>query len=82
MATAPPFTITNVISDFLGTAPTLDEIIAFKLPEALENRGRELLQRNREGILTPEERDEMEEFTHMGHFMNMVKLRARLKKAN
>lgn len=79
MAVAPPFTITTVISNFLGSAPTLEEIVAFKLPEALEERALELLARNRSGKLTDNERAEMDEFTRMGHFMNMVKLQARLK---
>ena len=81
MAVAPPFTIMSVISNFLGSAPTLEEIVAFRLPEALEERALELLERNRSSQLTPEERDELDEFTRMGHFMNMVKLQARLKLA-
>ena len=81
MAVAPPFTITTFISNFLGTAPTLEEIVAFELPEALEERALELLALNRSGQLTAEERAELDEFTRMGHFMNMVKLQARLKLA-
>lgn len=41
MAFAPPLTITTVITDFLGTAPSLEAIIAFQLPEALEQRSLE-----------------------------------------
>jgi hypothetical protein len=74
-------TITTLISEFLGSAPTLEEIIAFRLPEPLELRGLELLERNRSGYITPEERAELDEFTRMGHFMNRVKLQARLKLA-
>ena len=81
MAVAQPPTITTVVSEFLGSAPTLDEILAFRLPETLEARGLELLTRNRNGELTPEERAELDEFTRMGHFMNQVKLQARLKLA-
>ncbi|MBN8634060.1 MAG: hypothetical protein J0M07_01955 [Anaerolineae bacterium] len=75
-------TITTVISEFLGSAPTLEEIIAFSLPEPLELRGLELLERHRSGQITPEERAELDEFTRMGHFMNRVKLQARLKLAD
>ncbi|MDZ4765580.1 MAG: hypothetical protein SGI73_13600 [Chloroflexota bacterium] len=81
MTIAPPATITTVISDFLGSAPSLEEIIAFRLPEAIEQRSLELLAKNREGTLTPDVRAEMDEFTRMGQFMNRVKLRARLKLA-
>ena len=71
----------RVISEFLGSAPTLDEIIAFKLPEVEEERALELLARSRNGELSPEERAELDEFTRMGHFMNRVKLQARIKLA-
>ena len=71
----------RVISEFLGSAPTLDEIIAFKLPEVEEERALELLARSRNGELSPEDRAELDEFTRMGHFMNRVKLQARLKLA-
>ncbi|MBC7869455.1 MAG: hypothetical protein H7Y09_01340 [Chitinophagaceae bacterium] len=81
MSVAPPLTITNIISQFLGSAPSLEEIVAFKLPEALEQRALVLLERNRNGELTPDEHHEIEEFTRMGHFMNRVKAQARLKMA-
>lgn len=81
MAVAPPPSITSLISDFLGAAPTLEEIVMFRLPDALEQRSLELLERNREGRLTDDERDELDEFIKMGHFMNRVKLRARLMQA-
>jgi hypothetical protein len=71
----------RVISEFLGSAPTLDEIIAFKLPEVEEERALELLARSRNGELSPEDRAELDEFTRMGHFMNRVKLQARIKLA-
>jgi hypothetical protein len=78
MAVAPHPSITSLISDFLGAAPSLEEIIAFRLPDVLEQRSLELLERNRDGTLTTEERAELDEFLKMGHFMNSVKLRARL----
>ncbi len=74
-------TITTVISEFLGSAPSLEEIIAFKLPESLETHALELLERSRNHQLTSDERAELDEFTRMGHFMNRVKLQARLKLA-
>jgi hypothetical protein len=78
MSVAPPITITTAISDFLGNAPTLEEIVVYQLPEFLEGRALELLERNRNGDLSPEETAELEEFSRMGHFMNRVKLRARM----
>lgn len=79
MHTAPPITITTVVSEFLGSAPSLEEIIAFRLPDPLEARALELLSFNRERELSVEERDELDEFTRIGRLMNRIKLQARLK---
>jgi hypothetical protein len=81
MTDAPVFTVSAVMSEFLGSAPTLQEIIAFKLPEPLEQRALDLLRRQRQEALNDAERTELDEFTRMGHFMNRVKLQARLKLA-
>lgn len=78
MAIAPPQTITEVITEFLGAAPTLEEIIRFRLPDALEHRALDLLERNRNGELSPKDRAELEELTRMGHFMNQVKFKAQI----
>jgi hypothetical protein len=71
-------TITDVISDFLASAPSLEDIIAFRLPEAVEQRALELLELNRRGLMTAEERAEMEKFGQMGHLMTRVKAKGRL----
>ena len=81
MTDAPVLSVSAVMSEFLGSAPTLDEIIAFKLPESLEQRALELLTKRREETLNEAEQVELDEFTRMGHFMNRVKLQARLKLA-
>jgi len=39
------------------------------------------LERNRQEMLSSEERAELDEFTRMNHFMNMLKIRARQKLA-
>jgi hypothetical protein len=82
MAIASHYALTTVISTFLGGAPTLEEIVDFQLPAELEARALELLERNRQNTLSGEERAEIDEFTRMGHFMNVVKLQARMKLAD
>jgi hypothetical protein len=71
------FPITEALSQFFSSAPSRDAILAFRLDEAIEARALALLARNRDGDLTPAERAELDEFTRMGHFMNMVKAQAR-----
>ena len=76
MATVAPPAIFSEIIDFLASTPTPQQLIDFNLSEELQNRAHELMERNRQGTLTTEERAELEEFLHMNHFMVMLKLRA------
>jgi len=81
MAVAPPKTITDVLIQFFGSAPTLEEIIAFELPPEIQARALELLQLNRGNLLTVETRAEIEEFDRVRHIINMIVLQARLRLA-
>lgn len=79
MALVPEKTLKDVVTDFLGSAPTLEEIAAYRLPETLQTRAHELLEKNRSGSLSDEERAEMEEFRQIDHLLTLVKAKARLK---
>jgi hypothetical protein len=46
---APIRTVFSVITDFLASEPTPEQIIAYRLPPDLEARAHELLDRNGEG---------------------------------
>lgn len=76
---APQRTITDIVTDFLGSAPTLEEIAAYRLPDDLQSRAHTLLEKNRDGSLSHEERAEMEEFRQIDHLLTLVKAKARLK---
>ena len=47
MQTAPTQTIFDVITDFLATEPTPQDILAYRLPPELEARALDLLARKR-----------------------------------
>lgn len=79
MANAPVRSITEIVTDFLGSAPTLQEITAYRLPNDLQNRAHQLLDKNRSGSLTDEERAEMEQFRQIDHLLTLIKAKARLK---
>jgi hypothetical protein len=79
MALAPEITIKDVVTDFLGSAPSLEEIAAYRLPDELQVRAHGLLDKNRAGNLTDAERAEMEEFRQIDHLLTLVKAKARLK---
>lgn len=67
------------VLDFLSSTPTPQQIVAFAPSEALQARAHYLLDGNRAGSLTVEERAELDEFARMNHFMSMLKIRARAK---
>jgi hypothetical protein len=79
MALTPEKTVEDVVTDFLGAAPTLEEIASYRLPEALQIRAHELLEKNRAGSLSDGERAEMEEFRQIDHLLTLVKAKARLR---
>ena len=78
MNVAPEKTIRDLVTDFLGSAPTLEEIAAYRLPEALQVRAHDLLEKNRDGALSASEQAEMEEFRELDHLLTLVKAKARL----
>ena len=81
MAAAPPTILVDEITDFLITAPTPEQIIAFQTSEAVNQRLHALLDKNRNEGLTPDEREELNRFLQLGHVMTILKAKARLKLA-
>jgi hypothetical protein len=77
MATLETTTLFDEILDFLASTPTPEQIIAFHPSDALQSRLRDLLERNRNGLLYAEESAELDEFSRMNHLMSMLKIRAR-----
>lgn len=78
MAFAPVGTLLDEITNFLAAAPTAEAIIAYKPSELLDQRLHYLLDQNEVGDLSREEREELDEFLLMSHFLKMLKLKARL----
>lgn len=79
MSIAQPDTLFAEIIDFLASTPTPEDIIAYKPSDVLEQRLKYLLEQNKQDKSTAEEREELDEFLRMNHFMNMLKIRARQK---
>ncbi|MCA9906680.1 MAG: hypothetical protein KC547_22650 [Anaerolineae bacterium] len=79
MLNAPARSVFSVITDFLATNPTPEAIIAYHLPDDLQERAHYLLERNGEGELTPEEREEMLDFVRVDDMMSLLKAKMKLK---
>jgi hypothetical protein len=82
MQDAPPRTVFDVITDFLATEPSPQEIIDYFLPEDLQARLDELLDQNGEGQLGDIEREELDEFLKADHMFSLLKTKMKLKLKN
>ena len=67
----------NEFLAFLARGPQAGEIIAFQPSPAAVQRVRDLLQRNREGNLSPAEEAEMDDVAELDHLVTQVKAQAR-----
>lgn len=65
------------VYQFLISSPTPQEIIDFRVSEETQKRVSILLSKNRDGILTPDERSELDQFEQVNHLMSMMKIYAR-----
>ncbi len=72
-------TVKDIVTDFLGSAPSLEEIASYRLPADLQEHAHALLAKNRDGSLSAEERAEMDEFRQIDHLLTLVKAKARLR---
>jgi len=79
MSVVPEKTVTDIVTDFLGSGPSLAEIAAYRLPEDLQRRAHDLLDENQVRRLSDEEQAEMEEFRRIDHLLTLVKAKARLR---
>jgi hypothetical protein len=61
---------------FLARGPRPQEIVEFRPSEAAVERSRELLQRNKEGQLTPAEEAELEEMALLDNLVALIKAKA------
>ncbi|PSN20819.1 hypothetical protein C7271_00380 [filamentous cyanobacterium CCP5] len=64
------------VLDFLVTRPTSQDIIAFKVSPAAQNRLSSLLDKNREGSLSESEVAELDAYEQLEHLMLLMKARA------
>jgi hypothetical protein len=79
MQTAPVRTVFDVITDFLASNPTSQEIIAYHLPDDLQQRLDDLLDRNGEDLLTSAEREELQELMNADTLFSLLKTKTKMK---
>ena len=79
MQSAPTRTVFDEITDFLATEPSPQEIIAYYMPDDLQARLDELLDKTREGEIAPSEREELERFLNANQMFSLLKTKMKLK---
>lgn len=72
----PSATIQDEVLGFLLSSPTPQQIIAFHASDTSQARLRYLLDANRNGTLTDDERAELEEASQINHFVTLLKAKA------
>ncbi len=77
MTTLQVVNITDEILDFLATAPTKEQILAFKISDELQLRVSFLLDKNTEAGLTEQENAELDEIIRLDRFMSRLKVRVK-----
>src|SRR5215468_5462685 len=68
------------ITEFLSNSPATEQIIAFKISQPAQERLEDLLYKNREAILDPEERAELDTYRQLSEWISILKARARTGK--
>ncbi|MBL8134125.1 MAG: hypothetical protein JNL42_19850 [Anaerolineae bacterium] len=75
-------TVFDVITDFLASAPTAEALFAYHLPDDLQARVDELIERNGEGLLSFDEQQELTDFLRADEMMALLKAKTKLRLRN
>jgi hypothetical protein len=67
------------VADFLASAPSPEQIVAFRLSDASERVISDLLEANRTRGLTPVERTALDDYARIERLMQAIKVRAYAK---
>ena len=65
------------IIDFIAAGTTPEAVVAFRPSDSVQERVAELVERLRDGTISPEEQSELEDYLQLEHIMIMAKARAR-----
>jgi hypothetical protein len=65
------------VIDFIASGPSASAVASFRLSDAMNTRAELLVQREKTGELTAEERSELGHFVELEHIMRLAKARAR-----
>ena len=79
MIEIPTRNVFDVVTDFLASEPSDDELLAYMFPEDLQARVHHLLDLNGEGELTCCEERELDEFVRANRMLTDLKINTELR---
>lgn len=79
MIANPAATVTDAVADFLSSTPSVEQLIAWRLPANWQERAADLLSKVKDDTASAEELAEVDEFRQINHLMILVKARAQLR---
>lgn len=79
MLDVPVRTVFDVLTDFLASDPTPEELLAYHLPDDLQARVEFLVDRNGEGQLTFDEQQELYDFIRADQMIALLKTKTKRK---
>lgn len=69
----------DAITDFLASEPSPQQIMDYTMPDDLQARLDDLLDKNSEGDITPSEREELERFLNANQMFSLLKTKMKFK---
>lgn len=82
MQSTPVRTVFDVVTDFLASNPSPEDLIAYQLPNDLQVRADYLIERNGEGQLTFDEQQELLDFMRADEMISLLKAKTKLRLRN
>ncbi len=82
LSTSPGYAGLNSLLETLARLPSPEEVLALRPSPVLQNRIEELLDKNRAGGLSDEERREWEHYEYLEHLIRLAKARAIQRQAH
>jgi hypothetical protein len=76
----PAKSIFDLLTDLIASKPTDQEIMDYEIPESMQARAIDLIERNGEGLLSFQEQQEMYDFMRVDQILSLWKAKIRLQK--
>jgi hypothetical protein len=67
------------LAEFLASSPTAERLLDYRPSKRAQRRAEELLLKQNEGVVSREERQELDEFAHAERLLRLIKAKLRAR---